>query len=129
MNWFRGSDWREQNQSNIEIDFLKLCNKGYHILHELDEMPLTPPYSHLLLEGIEIKPDSLFASKRIPIFFDGPVHRHLIIERRDREVNAVLERGGYKPVIRFAYESYSVKTLRGFYEEVRDIINAEKGMC
>jgi len=121
--WFRGNEWREQNQSNIEVDFLILCNRGYHLLHELNEMPLTPPYSHLLLEGIEIRPDSLFARHRIPIFFDGPVHRHLIIERRDKMINEILERHKYKPVIRYAYESYSPKSLRQFYEEVKRMVN------
>lgn len=120
--WFRGSDWRPDNASNIEIDFLILCNRGYHILHELDEMPLTPPYSHILLEGIEIRPDILFAMKRILIFFDGPVHRHLIIERRDKEVSELLGRSGYN-VIRFPYESYSAKSLRTFYEEVKKMVN------
>lgn len=126
MSWFRGSDWRPENSSNIEIEFFALCNRGYHILKELKEMPLTPPYSHILLEGIEIRPDSLFARCRLPIFFDGPVHRHIIIERRDKNINGILERGGYNPVIRFPYESYSAKSLRQFYEEVKSEVNSRR---
>lgn len=122
MNWFRGNDWRPQNTSNIEIDFLKLCNRGYHILHELDEMPFTPPYSHILVGGVEIRPDFLFARKRLAIFFDGPVHTHQIIWKRDREVDWMLGGSGYE-VKRFAYESYSPKSLRTIYEEIKKEVN------
>ncbi len=121
--FMRGQDWRQDSQSNMEFALL-IRFQNAKLKGEIKEVPLTPPWTDILLsldrvDPIVCHPDFRFVQSAFwsPIFIDGAIHTHHIIALRDAEVNGLLAKQGFHPM-RYRYGKDTKSEENRIYGEI-----------
>ncbi len=124
MSYFRGKSERPNDQSNMEIQLLIMFQCDFN-RGELVEMPITPPYTNILLaleEGEEpfiTRPDFrwIYHAPQFPVFIDGYPHRKFRVGERDRRIDALLKQQGFTSK-RYSYDNDSKPEARRIHDEI-----------
>lgn len=121
--FMRGKEPRSDEQSNMELALMVKFQKAY-LEKEIPEVPLTPPWTDILLtldrkNPVVTRPDFRFIQSAFwkPIYIDGPHHRRRVFEKRDEEINRLLGEQGFHP-LRISYEHDSKTEVRRVYETI-----------
>ena len=118
MSRFRGKGSSQSNESNAEVELLKMLHRGYDQRMDLKEKPFT----QITLPLKITRPDFYFPGRKIAVYLDGSVHTHDKIAERDEEIDNLLKAQGIR-VLRFPYRRATKAWLMEVYQEIRHAVN------